>query len=105
MGFELLPAASYASLPQFVCGKHVTERNYFSPASDDMRRRQPVGGTCWQNVRKTFVPEFISLNAMMAESMFKPAMADLPRPPRGYSGLSVHPHTTPYLQVLWRPVR
>ena len=43
MGFELLPAASYASPPQSVCGKHVTERNYFSPASVDMRRRQPAG--------------------------------------------------------------
>jgi hypothetical protein len=35
--------ASYARAPQSVCGKHVTERNYFSLASDDMRRRQAAG--------------------------------------------------------------
>ena len=25
-----------------------------------------MGGTYWENVRRTFLPEFISMNAMMA---------------------------------------
>src|SRR5205085_6949782 len=28
--------------------------------------KEMMGGTYWENVRKTFVPEFISMNAMMA---------------------------------------
>jgi len=42
-GIRITPATSYARPPQSVCGKHVTERNYFSPASEDMRRRRPAG--------------------------------------------------------------
>ena len=28
--------------------------------------KEMMGGTYWENVRKSFLPEFISMNAMMA---------------------------------------